>query len=361
MTGKYPFRRAPLVWGNFPKEEESHTFSNLMRNSGYQTGVTGKWQLTLLKDDPKHPHRLGFNHSDLFGWHEGPRYYEPMIYQNGQVRSDTEGHYGPDLYLSSLIEFMKANRDQPFLAYYSMALCHDVTDDLAEPVPHGPFGRYDSYAEMVAEMDRNIGRLVAALNALDLRENTLILFVADNGTPQQMIVRAESNRLIKEPVVSRQHGQDVPGGKATLKDGGTRVPMIANWTGTIIPGQIVDDLVDFTDLLPTFLELGGIAIADNQVLDGKSFANLLLGQGKSQRTWVFAEEFALPKPGGTDPSEEITGRKWLRNERWKLYNDGRMYDMSNDPLEEMPITKESDSEKGRVVRAHFEGVFKDLF
>ena len=361
MTGKYPFRQGPLVWGNFPENEESNTFSNLMRNGGYTTGIAGKWQLTLLGDDPGHPDRLGFDHSDLFGWHEGPRYYQPMIYKNGVVRDDTEGHYGPDLYVRSLIEFMKTNRHRPFLAYYSMALCHDVTDDLPEPVPHGPFGRYDSYAEMVGEMDRNIGRLVAALNALGLREKTLILFVADNGTPQQMIVRAENDHLLKEPVVSRQHGQDIPGGKSTLKDGGTRVPMIANWTGTIQPGQVVDDLVDFTDFLPTFLELGGISLPPNRDLDGQSFAPLLRNEQGAKRSWVFAEEFALPKPGGVDPSEEIIGLKWIRNSRWKLYNDGRLYDMSNDTAEGKPILKETDTDQSKQVRSHFEQVFKNLF
>mgnify|MGYP003674742620 CR=1 FL=1 len=76
-----------------------------------------------------------------------------MIYRNGKVRDDTLGFYGPDLYVQSLIEFMKADRDGPFFAYYSMALCHEVTDDLEEPVPHGPFrhcaslrrGRHDSF------------------------------------------------------------------------------------------------------------------------------------------------------------------------------------------------------------------------
>ena len=71
--------------------------------------------------------------------------------------------------------------------------------------------RYDSYAEMVAEMDRSVGRLVAALEALKLREKTLIIFIADNGTPQQMIVRAEEKKLIKEPVISVQHGRKVRG------------------------------------------------------------------------------------------------------------------------------------------------------
>ena len=270
MTGKYPKRHGPVTWGSFPPKEEFMTFSNRLKNAGYATGITGKWQLTLLGGDPSHPQRLGFASSDLFGWHEGPRYYEPMVYHNGQVRDDTLGHYGPDLYVRSLIEFMKAHRDEPFLAYFSMALCHEVTDDLDPPVPHGPFDRYDSYAEMATEMDRSVGRIVATLNALKLRERTVILFTGDNGTPQTLIVRAEGKELITEPIISMQNGKAVPGGKKTLFDTGTRVPLIANWPGTIKPGQVADDLVDFSDFLPTFAELAGVELADAAQLDGHS-------------------------------------------------------------------------------------------
>ena len=137
MTGRYPFRYGNVAWGSFPESAEAETFARIMADAGYATGVFGKWQLALLRDVPDHAYRLGFQHSDVFGWHEGPRYYEPMIYRNGKVRDDTLGHYGPDLYVRSLIEFIKRNRDRPFLAYFPMALCHDVTDDLEAPVPHG--------------------------------------------------------------------------------------------------------------------------------------------------------------------------------------------------------------------------------
>ena len=135
MSAKYPIHLPATGWGDFPESEEPFTFANILQQAGYATGIVGKWQLCLLRDDPNHPRRLGFQHSDLFGWHEGSRFYEPMIYNNGRVRTDTLGHYGPDLYVRSLIEFMKANRDRPFLAYYSMAVAHEVTDDLEQPVP----------------------------------------------------------------------------------------------------------------------------------------------------------------------------------------------------------------------------------
>ena len=122
-----------------------------------------------------------------------------------------------------------------------MALCHDVTDDLEAPVPFGPKGRYDNYAEMVAAMDKQIGRLVTAVNELGLREKTLILFTTDNGTAKRSIITAEGGKLIREDVISRLGEVMVPGGKTELTDGGTRVPTIANWPGTIAEGTLLGD------------------------------------------------------------------------------------------------------------------------
>ena len=360
MSGKYPFRHGKVTWGDYPKKEEPHTFSNYLQKAGYKTAIAGKWQMCLLKDDPLHPRRLGFDQWDLFGWHEGPRFYEPMIYHNGKVRTDTLGHFGPDLYVRSLVEFMKANRDRPFLAYYSMAVAHEVTDDLETPVPHGPFGRYDNYAEMVGEMDRAVGRMVAALNALKLRDKTLILFVADNGTPPEIIIRAEGKKLIKVPIVSRRNGEDVPGGKKQLNNAGTNVPMIANWSGTIKAGQVVDDLVDFSDLLPTFLDLAGAPLPAGRKLDGVSFADRLRGQGPSPRSFTYCEEKALPKPGGVEPDGTSSGLKWVRNKDWKLYNDGRLFHMAKDPLETRPSKVGQDGSSGSAMRKKLRQTFKKL-
>jgi arylsulfatase A-like enzyme len=361
MTGKYPFRHGRVGWGDFPASEETSTWANQLAEAGYATCIAGKWQLCLLRDDPLHPKRLGFQQSDLFGWHEGPRFYEPMIYRNGEVREDTLGHYGPDLYVRSLIEFMKSNRDQPFIAFYSMAVCHEVTDDLETPVPHGPFDRYDNYAEMVAEMDRNVGRLLAALNALELRKDTLVLFTGDNGTPQQLIVRAEGKRLIKSPIVSLQHGRLVPGGKKKLTDDGTNVPLIANWPGTIEPGQVVDDLVDMSDYLPTFLELAGVQPSNKDAIDGVSFASRLLGDAPSDRQFAYAEEADLPKPGGTEPDGTSQGRFYVRTARWKLYNDGKLFDLRTDPQEQRPILKSQQaSDSAKSARSHLEAAIEKL-
>lgn len=238
-----------------------------------------------------------------------------------------------------------------------MALAHEVTNDLKSPVPHGPFDRYDDYAEMVAEMDRAVGRLVAALNALQLREKTLVLFLADNGTPPEIIIRAEGSDLITTPVVSRRNGMDVPGGKKQLNDAGTNVPMIANWPGTIQSGQIIDDLVDFSDVLPTFLDLAGQALPSDHKIDGFSFASRLRGQGASRRSFAYSEG---ADAGGVKPDGISSGLKWVRTQEWKLYNDGRLYHMLEDPSEQHALHAKQDESTRTNIRRHLQGVLRSL-
>jgi len=342
MTGRYPFRLGHPVWGTFPEEWEERTLPQLLKRAGYATAVAGKWQLTLLREDPGHPFRLGFDQYSLFGWHEGPRYYEPLIWENGRIRSDVQDLYGPDVYVRFLTDFMERHQSGPFFALYSMALCHDVTDDLEEPVPFGPRGRYDSYSEMVEAMDQRVGRLVEALNRLGLREKTLIIFTTDNGTPKRSIITARDGKLFREPVSSKMGELTIPGGKGDLTDAGTRVPTIANWTGTLPPEQTTEALIDFSDLLPTLAELGGAEIPPAESLDGTSFAPLLRGGSSPGRDWVFAEH---------------RGRSWVRTREWKLYRDGRFFQMTADPNE----TRAIPGDREPAVRGHLQTALDTLF
>ncbi len=328
LTGRYPFRLNHPKWGTFPKAEEQHTLAHLMKAAGYQTAVAGKWQLTLLKNDPDHPRRMGFDPSCLFGWHEGPRYYQPLIWQNGAIRQGLEDRYGPDVYVEFLADFMKANQDRPFFAFYSMALCHNVTDDLKEPVPYGPEGHYDTYAQMIESMDRHVGSLVAAIDRLGLRERTVILFTGDNGTSKSYIHAAQDGKYIDRPVASKVNGEMVRGGKGELTNAGTNVPLIANWKGTIAPGQVVDDLVDMSDFLPTLVELAGSQVPNQPRIDGVSFAGRLLGKNTPGRRWAFSEQ---------------QGKSWVRTARYKLYDDGRLFDVANDVKEKKPIAQGGES------------------
>ncbi len=327
MTGRYPFRLKHPRWGSFPKAAEAETFGHMMKKAGYATAVAGKWQICMMKNDLDHPRRLGFDQWCLFAWHEGSRYYEPFLYQNGTLREDVKDRYGPDVYCEFLIEFIEKNKDRPFFAYYPMALCHDVTDDLKEPVAHGPHDRYDNYQEMIEAMDREVGKLVDALDRLKLRKNTLVLFTTDNGTPKSYIHSANENgKLIRKPISHMANGKEVRGGKGELTDAGTNVPLIANWPGVIHAGAVVDYLVDFSDFVPTLAEFAQVDVPNQGNIDGQSFAPQLCGEHTIGRQWAFAEH---------------RGKHWVRTQRWKLYDDGRLFDVKNDPFEKKPITDES--------------------
>jgi len=184
--------------------------------------------------------------------------------------------------------------------------------------------------------------------------------VADNGTPPEIIIRAEGKKLIKIPVVSRRNGQNVPGGKKQLNNAGTNVPMIANWPGTIRAGQKVNDLVDFSDILPTFLDLAGTDPPADRKLDGVSFASRLRGTGNSRRSFTYCEEAVLPKPGGVEPDGTSSGLKWVRNQEWKLYNDGRLFRMVADPMEKSPILNNQDGDDAAKMRKVLSQSFRKL-
>ena len=141
MTGKYLWSHGNPRWGYFNKgAAEQETLPARLQELGYATAAAGKWHLAKLDKDPQQPHRAGFDEYCFFGWHEGPRFWDPLIWENGQRCENTNGKYGPDLYTDFLIEFMKKSHaaGKPFFAYYPMALAHAVSDDFLPRPPHGP-------------------------------------------------------------------------------------------------------------------------------------------------------------------------------------------------------------------------------
>ena len=341
MTGRYGFRNYKK-WGHIPPEEI--TFGHVLKDAGYATALAGKWQMVLQKTDPNHVTKMGFEQNSVFGWHEGPRYHGPLIYENGKLRQEPEDKYGPDIFCQFIIDFIKQNKDRPFLAYYSTTLAHEISNDLKIPPPVGPNGRYQTYKELVEYMDKLIGRLVSTLDELKLREDTLILFTTDNGTPREFITKAVNGKYINEPIVSKMGDETVIGGKGKLTDAGTKVPLIANWPGTVPAGRVCDDLVDFSDFMPTFADLAGTKVPD-VTIDGRSFAPQLQGGKGNPRDWAYCQR---------------GDKAWARTQRWKLYRDRRLYDMEKDPLEKSPILPGSDTADSSAVRKKLQTAFDDL-
>ena len=345
MTGKYPFR-LKSKWGSFPKPEEKNSIGQVLKRAGYATAVAGKWQLSLMKNDLQQPARMGFDEWSVFGWHEGARFHEPFIYENGRLRTDTKGQYGPDLYVDFLGDFMakSAKAGKPFFAYYPMALAHDVTDDIPVQVPYMPGkDRWMNYGEMIESMDAMIGKLVAKIDQLGLRKNTVIFFTGDNGTARRSKLRhIEGRKYEYENVFSIRSGQRIPGGKGTLLDIGTNVPLIASWPGRIPAGRKGHELVDFSDWLPTVAELVGKQV--KQPIDGVSFASSLL---RTRRHVARYHAFA-----------EGRGKAWVRTKQYKLYSDGKFFDVKNDAMEKKPL--KDPAGRAAEVRRHLEKAFSEI-
>src|SRR6478672_3148143 len=222
-------------------EPKSTTFGNLLKNAGYATAIAGKWQLGHDKDLPQ---RFGFDESCLWQHtRRPPRYANPGLEFNGAERDFNKGEYGPDLVSDFALNFIEKNKSKPFFLYYPMMLTHapyQPTPDSPEwdPKAQGEKVNHDNkhFADMVAYMDKLVGKVVTKLDDLKIRDNTLIIFLGDNGTGKG--------------VRSKLRGVEYPGGKGTTNARGMHVPLIANWPDHIHVG-VNDDLIDSTDFLPT--------------------------------------------------------------------------------------------------------------
>ena len=327
MTGKYGFHNY-VDFGTLPLHQR--TFANLLKDSGYATCIAGKWQ---LGGDDKTPGHFGFDQycvSHLGGLEEKPdeeakgRFAHPLIQQDGRYLPGDRirDAYGPDVFSDYLLEFIDANQDRPFFAYYPMVLVHTPfvpTPDSPEwkDPPQRDVKDSRHFAEMVRYADKLVGRIVERLEKLGLLEETLILFTGDNGT--HVNVSSEM-----------QNGSTIHGGKGTMSDAGTRVPLIASWKGAAARGLVSQDLVDFTDFLPTLLEAGGELDSISEGLDGRSFLPQIRGEKVDSRKWVFCHYDPNVPFGGF----QLHAGRWARNQRFKLYEDGRFYDLANDPREQ---------------------------
>lgn len=331
LTGRYLFRY-DHEWGHLPSSEI--TVGNVLRNAGYATAAAGKWQMSVLKNDPLHPRKEGFNRYSFWAWHEGPRYYDPLIWQNGTLLNDAVDHrYGPDVYADFLIDHIERNqgRHQRFFVYFPLTLPHLTKTDGPYAEPPAPDGDYQTYDELVDQMDRIVGRIVQSLQRLGLRERTLILFTGDNGTPEH--VRATVN------------GREVQGGKGQLTNAGTHVPLIASWPGHVPSERVSPALIDFTDFLPTLADLAGARLPQDRVIDGVSFAPQLLGSDDPHRPWVYTE---------------WNGQRWTRNQEWKLYGNGDLYHVAEDPEEQHSIRPGNGTEDASEARRALQRGFETL-
>ena len=370
MTGKYNFRNY-IGFGLIAPDEV--TFGHLFSSAGYKTCIAGKWQLHSYNPPDEMPEArstgqkiedAGFD--EFCVWHphhteeKGSRYKSPIVYENGEFLENMEGKYGEDVFADYIIDFMERNRDDPFFVYFPMALTHrplEPTPDSPEfddfvPPSNETLGartwakledwddeaRY--YKDMVEYHDKVIGRVNAKLEQLGIAEDTLVIYVGDNGSPVEVCSIIHSHT-------------EVCGGKGLTVDRGTHVPLICSWPGTIPSGAVATDLIDASDFLPTILEAAEITPPDDYFIDGRSFLPQLKGETGNPRDWIFFH------------FEPMSGRvhryaRFIRDHRWKLYDDGRLFDLNADPEEEAAFDPADDDGERSEARSRLAPVFEQM-
>ena len=332
MTGKYNFRNY-IGFGLLNPEER--TFAHLMQDAGYTTCVVGKWQLLGNKRQQElaggrigsWPQQAGFDQYCLWQIDKlGSRFKHPTLSISGELTKKYDGQYGPDIFVEYIENFIEKNSDRPFFLYYPMALTHDpfvptpnhmAYENEKEHKANNP--KY--FGDMVNYMDSIVGRIVSKLEEQNIRNNTLVLFIGDNGTDRD--------------VTSDFLGKPFKGNKGYTNDAGTHVPFIASWPGNIQAGSVNEKLVDFTDFLPSIMEAAHVDLSEDFMTDGVSFYSQLLGKDDKVRDWIFCHY---------DPNwGKFTSSRFVHNKDWKLYDDGKIYNIKEDlheinPLDEDDLT-----------------------
>lgn len=365
MTGQYNYRNYVKFGLLRPGER---TFAHVLRQAGYRTAIAGKWQ---LGGDSEGVRKFGFDRHCL--WHlkgRGSRFWEPIIVEDGVEISDrVKDRYGPDVFVDFIEKFIEEGGEKPFFVYFPMALTHWPFVPTPDSPPGGSrerSGRYDGqrggleyFPDMVAYTDKLVGRLDRKLAELGIRDDTVLMFTGDNGNATN--------------ITSRLEGREIQGAKGTMIDAGDRVPLVVSWPGGIPTPHTSDALVDFTDFLPTLAELAGQDLGTEIPVDGVSFVPVLTEKSAGKRTWSLCHYNPRPpvKPGNEAALRKLEKRlagqreakrlgRYIRTRRFKLFDDGRFYDLVADPLESRSLPPGSTGKEGEAVRVRLAGVLADL-
>ena len=333
MTGKYNYKNYDYFTHLNSSEK---TFGNLFKENGYETAIVGKWQLNGLKiseidqsikEDNTRPYKFGFDEYCLWQLTKtkdfGERFANPLIEQNGKFLDRNKDLYGPDIVSDYAIDFIQRNKEKPFFLYYPMLLAHDPfvpTPDSDEW--NNPDLRYKKnnifFKDMVEYMDKIVGKIIQEIKAQGLEDNTLIIFLGDNGTNRTLVTKTVNG--------------DVKGAKGNTITHGVHVPMIASWPTKIKKPIIYDGVVDLTDFYATFSDI--LNVSNDS--DGKSLTHIFYGNKKNIRETVTIYY---------DPKWSVYVDRYRnifsQDKRYKLYKNGEFFDMKNDILEENPL-KEKD-------------------
>lgn len=330
-TGRYPFRTGGLTnpTAGQPKSQDEYPLARILKEAGYDTCHVGKW-----RQMGETPGDWGFGEyvtdPTAGGW-----YWQRSYTKNGQLVETSEEIYYPDVCHDYAVDFLRrhaakgAAPAKPFYLYYASHLCHGPILRTPDSKP-GETDPVALYNDNIAYLDKQVGLLTAELDKLGLRENTLIVFSTDNGT-------------VGQP--STIGGRRINGVKGSMLEGGARVPLIANWKGAALAGRVLKDLVDFSDVLPTLVEVAGAKLPQGVTIDGRSFAPQIRGRKGNPREWIFVQ---------------LGSRWYVRDDGWKLNRAGELFDMKDSPFVEELVPADSKDEAAVAARKRLQAVLDKL-
>jgi len=310
LTGRFP-QRAQLpgnAVGDRGMPAAQVTIAEILKQYGYRTGVFGKWHLgTVL---PLSPNEQGFD--EFLGHKEGCiDNYSHFYYWRGPNRHDLwkdeqeiweNGKYFPDIIVREAKRFLEENKDNPFFLFLPFNTPHypmqaeqkfvNMYENIKDP-------NRKRYAAFVTSLDDKIGQVIAKLDELKIRENTIVIFMSDHG-----------HSVEKRAFGGGGSAGPFRGHKKTMWEGGIRVPSIISWPGHIPEGAVRDQLACSIDWLPTIAEYCGVKLP-NRKMDGKSIVPLInSSNGKTPH----------------DIMHWMLGKSWaVRQGKWKLVYDNELF------------------------------------
>lgn len=344
LTGQYPHHAGvPHIIKAEAKglAAEKVTLAEVLRANGYATGHVGKWHLGM--NEGERPQEQGFDYT--FG-HLGGCIdnYSHYFYWNGPNRHDLwcngkeiwrEGQNFSDLMVDEAVNFLEEHKDEPFFLYFASNYPHYPLQGDAkwrEYYKNTPHPR-DKYAAMVSTIDEKIGKVIDKVNDLGIRENTIIIFLSDNGFSEE-----------ERTFFGGGSAGNLRGSKSSMYEGGIRVPAIMSWKGYLPEGKEYSDIAIEYDIFPTVLELCNIEYKGDD-LDGSSMAEALRKGEKLDHDCI----------------NWMLGKKWavLKNE-YKLVSPSEdtieLYDMRVDMVERNNIADQHPDIVRELVKEHSDWV-----
>ena len=345
MTGRYNYRTGVIdtYLGRSMMHPDEVTIAEMLKDAGYETGIFGKWHLGDTY--PLRPNEKGFSESLVHNgggmcqpsdW-PGNTYFDPMLKHNNEWK-EYEG-YCTDIFTDAAIRFIEDNRNKPFFVYLPTNAPHtplQIADEYVKP--YLDMGLDETTAKvygMVTNIDDNVGKLLTRLHELGLDENTIVMFITDNGPQQQ------------------RYTAGLRGRKGSVYDGGIRVPCYVRWPGVTEAGKKIDRIAAHIDFLPTILEACGVEKPAEVALDGKSLIPLI----KGEKTGWFDRSLYFQWHRGDEP--ELYRACAARTQKFKLVNGDELYDMEKDPGEQHNIAADNPQVVAEM-RSGYEEWFRDV-